>query len=206
MRTWNKGETGMALKKPRPKVQLTFDEYVDVWQQLVNEFYCRCMGDKKLFNMLLLSDEMYARFSIESATIILLIAMYNLSEKDMHKKTKSSVKDAVVPAFYEHLFPDAPEDVIKGFVDFFNSKYKLFSEVFRCMDGKNKEKYKTKLIGFARYLIAQVSPDDEKGNPEAIEHLSILLFEAESAFSKLVKNSSQDAIGMPGKPRFIVQK
>ena len=196
----------MALKKPRPRVQLTFDEYVDLWQKLVNEFYRRCMGDEKLFNMLLLPDEMYARFSIESATVILMIAMYNLSEKDMHKKTRNSVMDAVVLSFYDHLFPDAPEDMIKGCVDFFNSKYKVFSEIFRRVGEKNKEKHKTKLIGFARYLIAQVSPDDEKGNPEAIEHLSILLLEAESAFSKLVRNSSQDAIGIPGKPRFIVQQ
>lgn len=196
----------MTLKKLRSRIQLSFDEYVDVWQKLLNEFYHRSMCDKKLFDLLVLPDEMYARFSIELATVILIIAMCKWNEKNMPKRTKHSVMDTVVLSFYKQLIPDAPEDTIKKCVDIFNSKFKVFSEIFKCIDEKNKEKHKTKLIGFARYLTAQVSPDDEKNNPELIEYLSILLFEAESAFSKLVKNSSQDAIGIPGKPRFIIQK
>lgn len=194
----------MTQKKLRSSIQLSFDEYADVWQNLVNEFYCRSLSDGKLSDMLLSSGDMNARFSIELSTVILVIAMLKWNEKQIHSKVKNSVMETVVMSFYKNLIPDAQDDNIKECIDFFNLKYGMFSEIFNRIDSKNKQKNKTMIVGLARYLVAQVSPD-EKSNFEVIESLSILLFEAEAAFAKLAKNTFQDSIGLPGKPKFIIQ-
>lgn len=200
------GGNRYGARKIKSSIQLSFEEYVDVWENLAGEFFQRCISDDKFFDMLMFSEEMSARFSIELATVILIIAMLCWNEKQINDKIQNKVTEAVIQSFYEHLIPGAKKDMIKECVDFYHSKYSIFSEIFKSMDSESKEKRKTRSIGFARYLIAQVSPDDEQNNPKVIEHLSIRLSEAESAFARLTENSSLDVISVPGRPKFIVHQ
>ena len=62
------------------------------------------------------------------------------------------------------------------------------------------------IIGFARYLAAQVSGKDEASNAIALEKLGILLSSACDAFMMLIGNTVQDTIQLDGKPSFSVKK
>ena len=64
----------------------------------------------------------------------------------------------------------------------------------------------TDLIGFARYLAAQVSTKQESENAVALERLGILLSSASDSYMMLLQNTTQDTIQMDGKPSFSVQK
>jgi|GEM_PF-6963484 hypothetical protein len=69
------GGNRYGARKIKSSIQLSFEEYVDVWENLAGEFFQRCISDDKFFDMLMFSEEMSARFSIELATVILIIAM-----------------------------------------------------------------------------------------------------------------------------------
>ena len=196
----------MPMKELRSKLQLSLPEYVDTWQGLTMEFYRRGMSDNQFFEELALTEEASARFSMEYATVLLVLAMriWN-GKRRMSDSVKSMVTAGVAEAYYRE-FSGEDQELVRACMNFYEMKYRLFSDICKNLAGGDAEKRKVELVGFARYLTGQTSQREESANGEAIKRLSLILMDAAAAFLRLAENSAQDSGGILGKPKFIVQQ
>jgi|GEM_PF-2281260 len=84
------------------------------------------------------------------------------------------------------------------------SKPKLTDEY---SDAKTEEKIKAQMVGFACFTIEQATGEKAGGYESAVEALSLLLVQADVAFSRLMAHSVLDGNSLIlGKPRYIVGK
>jgi hypothetical protein len=209
MQTLNKGE--LPLKKPvlNTVIRLTNKEYVDAWATLIHTFYQEGISDDALFQNLGMNEEGESRLTLELSTALTVIALLSFASKPKlcsNEKQCDKMKDAIVKAVYRKVFPDFEEDVLKSCETYCQSRVTIFSQVCRNIYSTQPQKRQSDLVGFARYITAQVSPRSESDNTVALERLGILLSSACDAYMKLLNNSTQDTTQIDGKPSFSVKK
>ena len=197
----------MAFQELRPKLQLTFDEFIKTWDALILEYYSRAFDPGLTDGLLGLKDEGVLRYSLELSAILLSIATraWN-AKKRISEQIKLQVADAVADRFYEELFHAQYRENQADYTGFFKRKYDLFLQICPNIASKEEARRKAELIGLARYLAAQVSDRPEQENAKAIEQLGVVFLSAAPVFIALTGNSAPDVGAIGGKPRFIVQK
>jgi len=122
------------------------------------------------------------------------------------EKYQEQIRKSAALQVYQKIMPDGDEETIRGCVEFFEGKRAVFEQICRNIYQKETSARQKDIIGFARYLAAQVSTRDEKSNTKALECLGILLSTATDTFVALIENSIQDTMGWNRKPSFTVQK
>lgn len=189
-------------------IQLSMGEYIDAFASLVYEHYQRAMSDDVLFQELSLSDEEQARFSVEYSTVLLVMATlaFKVKPKLTTEKYRDRIQQRMAESAYKKILGDADEQTISGCMTFYETKVKIFSQICTNLYSTVSANRQKDVVGFARYLAAQVSSRDEQSNMKALERLGILLSAANDSFVVLVANSVQDAVRMDGKPSFVIQK
>ncbi len=196
----------MAFKEFSPKLQLSFDEYVETWRSLVMEYYMRGLEPSIADKELKLSEEGMIRYSMDLAAVVLIIAIrickfrLRVSE-DIRKRTS----DAITKKFFMDLHSRATAELLGECLSFYSSKYDIFKELCSNLSNPDAKKRQPELIGLARYLVAQVSALPEHENVRAIEQLGSLFIDASATCVRLAENSAVDN-QMFGKLKFIVQK
>jgi hypothetical protein len=196
----------MAFKELSPKLQLSFDEYIETWRSLVMEYYSRGLAPDITGKGLNLTDEGLIRYSMDLSVIVLIIAIRIWKSRvRVPENIRKKTADAIIRRFYEELNSDAPEKFKEECIKYFNSKYDIFSEICSNLSNKDMSKRQLELIGLARYLVAQVSDRPEKENAGPIERLSLVFVEAAATYLKLTENTAPENQVL-SKPKFIVQK
>ena len=190
-------------------IQLPFKEYAQTWADLIHTFYQEGRSDETLFQDLGLDQEGEVQFSLELATVLALIAVMSFRSKPKlcyDEKLTQKLKDRIVYSTYKLVLPDADEESLKSCQGYFTARLGIFTQICKNIYSTNPKKRQPDLVGFARYLVAQVSPRQEETHAVALERVGILLSSASDAFILLLENSAQDAISLTGKPTFVVKK
>jgi hypothetical protein len=195
----------VALRELSAKLQLKFREYVETWSALLSECYSRGL-DSSITDDLGLDEDGLVKYSMELASVILVIGMRLWMGGKIQAEVKEKVRTAVVDAFYREIYSDGSEEFLSGCRDFFNERYKTFAGLCPNLDGKNKEKQRVELVGMARYICAQVSEKPEERNVGVFEKLGLVLINTMLLSFRLRDNSSLDIQFPLSKPKFIVQK
>ena len=196
-------------KKMSTVIRINYKEYVETWSNLIYAFYQEGMSDDVLFQELQMSPEAQVHFSLELSTVLSLIAYLSFTSKpklctnEMHR---DALREQIVEDVYRKVLPDADQETLNACVAFFGGKRNIFTQICKNIYSTNPKKRQPELIGFARYLAAQVSSKDEASNAIALEKLGILLSSACDAFMTLLANTTQDTIQLDGKPSFAVKK
>lgn len=196
-------------KKMGVVLRISFKEYVETWGNLIHTFYQEGMSDEELFRDLAMTQEGEVRFSLELATILSLIAVMSFASKPKLCTTEKHVDillDRIVEDVYQRILPDADAETLKGCKAYFDGKRTIFSQICKNIYSTNPTKRQPELVGFARYLVAQVSSKEEASNVVALQWLGILLSSASDAYMTLLGNTTQDTIQIDGKPSFSVKK
>jgi hypothetical protein len=194
----------MKFKEISPKLLLNFNEFTDTWGKLVKEYYQRGVSNDDIFAALELTDEGGMRFSMELASVLLVIAMRAWKKKRIKDEVKKQVEDAVVEKTYRAVFAE-DDETLSACKEFYEARYRMFAELAPNSE-KNEKQIRNNLIGFARYVVSQCSERSEQENTAIIEKLSVLLIAAAGSFKRLTDSSTPDPNTVFGKPRFIVQK
>lgn len=196
-------------KKLNTVIRVNYKEYVETWANLIHTFYQEGMSDDVLFQELQMTQEKEVQFSLELSTTLALIAVLTFSSKPKlcsNEKHRDGLLNLVVEQVYQKVLPDADKETLDYCKAFFDGKRAVFTQICKNIYSTNPKKRQPELIGFARYLAAQVSARDEASNAIALEHLGILLSSACDAYMTLLANTTQDTIQMDGKPSFAVKK
>jgi hypothetical protein len=194
------------LRELSARLQLKFKEYVETWNGLLSECYARGL-DKSITDDLELNEDGLVRYSMELASVVLVIGMRLWMGCKIQADAKEKVRAAVVDAFYREIYGDSSsEEFLSGCRDFFNERYKTFTGLCPNLGGKDKEKQRVELVGMARYICAQVSAKPEEQNIRVFEKLGLVLINTMLLSSRLSGNSSLDIQFPLSKPKFIVQK
>lgn len=195
----------MSLK-PRTVLQLSFQEYTDAWVSVIYEYYQQGVCSETLPEKMGLDEEGMSRFSLEYGTILTVAAILSLEAKPklVVDKARQNLIDNVVRGFYQKAVADADEETISFCRQFFDSRMGIFGQICRNIYSTDPKKRQTDAVGFARYILSQVSDREEKDNTEAMKELGILITSASDSFIRLVGNSAQNSTG--NKPSFSVQK
>ncbi len=192
----------MAIKEMQPRLQLTSEEFAETWCALIEEYYQRGLSPDIIESCLHLSGDGAVHYTTELSMILLFIAMENWnSRKRISQDIRAKSTDAVVECYFNRMFGEAEQESYKVY----DKRRMLFSQLCHHVADANPQKRQPELIGFARYLTAQVSERQEQQNVEAIQQLSILFIEAAATFFRFASNSFPDLQGF-GKTKFIVQK
>jgi hypothetical protein len=193
----------MAIKEMSPRLQLSFDEYVETWRSLITEYYSRGLDQEITDDILCLDEEGLIRYSAEFSAVMLFIALSIWSSrKRISQSIRTAVDQAIVEKFYGELLKD--EGLAGEYTEFYRAKAELFCRLLNIRPENFKAK-QNEIVGFARYMVAQASDKPEKKNLKSIEMLCVILAEAAKTFYQLAENSAPDA-QFVGKTKFIVQK
>lgn len=196
-------------KKISTVIRTSFKEYVETWSNLIYAFYQEGISEDVLFRELQLSEEAQVHFSLELSTVLSVIAVLSFESKPKlttSEKYRGVLLSQIVEDVYRRVLPDADQETLEACVKFFQSKHSIFSQICKNVYSTNPKKRQNELIGFARYLAAQVSTKEEATIGIALEKLGILLSSASDAFMTLLANTTQDTIQLDGKPSFAVKK
>ncbi|WRS27393.1 hypothetical protein U6B65_13855 [Oscillospiraceae bacterium MB08-C2-2] len=192
----------MAIRELQPRLQLSFHEFAETWCTLIEEFHSRGMHADIVEAGLRLSEEEQVVYAAELAAVLLFIAMESWnSRKRVSQDIRGKSTQAIVESLYELLYQGHAEENR----ELYQSRSQLFRQLSRNSADASPQKRQPELIGFARFLTAQVSTLPEQENLEVIQRLSILFIEASATFFRLASNSFPDLQGF-GKTKFIVQK
>lgn len=194
----------MTIKELSPKLQLSFDEYIETWRSLITEYYSRGMDRSITDKIPRLDEQGLTRYSAELTAVMLFLALNAwASRKRIAQAVRTRVEQAVIEDFYRKIYIE--DDLTEEYKKFYDLKSALFSRLLSNADAANPKMKRSIIIGFARYLAAQVSDKPERDNLKLIESLSVILAEASGIFNQLAENSAPDA-QIIGKTKFIVQK
>ena len=141
--------------------------------------------------------------------MLTLIATMSFASKPKlctNEKHRELLKEQIVEAVYKKVLPDADAQTINSCIDYHNGRLTIFTQICKNIYSTQPKRRQTDLIGFARYLAAQVSTKQESENAVALERLGILLSSASDSYMMLLQNTTQDTIQVDGKPSFSVQK
>lgn len=192
----------------RSTLQLSLGEYVETLASLVQEHYQRAMSDEELFAALTLSDQEQAQFSVEYATVLLVIAAlaFKAKPKLTDEKYLNRIQTRTAESTFRKIFRDADEETVEACVAFYQQKKEVFSQVCKKIHSKDAALRQQDIVGFSRMLVAQLRPGMEEENLKAIQRVGICLNEATDTFITLVTNTVQDSVRLDGKPTFAVMK
>jgi hypothetical protein len=196
-------------KKMSTVIRTSFKEYVETWSNLIYAFYQEGMSEDVLFRELQLSEEAQVHFSLELSTVLSVIAVLSFEAKPKlctSEKYRGVLITQIVEDVYRRVLTDADQETLGACVKYFNGKHSIFSQICKNIYSTNPKKRQNELIGFARYLAAQVSVKEEATIGIALEKLGILLSSASDAYMTLLENTTQDTIQLDGKPSFSVKK
>lgn len=199
------------MKKPilNTVVRLNNQEYIDTWASLIQTFYQEGISDDAIYQNLGMSPEGEQRLTVELSTVLTVLAILSLDAKPklcMYENQWEKLRAGIIEAAYKKILPDGSAETIASCADYCRTRIAVFKQICRNIYSTNPQKRQPELVGFARYLAAQVSSREESENTEAIKKLGILLSSASDAFMRLLSNSTQDTTQLNGKPSFSVRK
>lgn len=199
------------MKKPilDTVIRLTNQEYIDAWSSLVQTFYQEGISDDAIYQNLGLGAEGEQRLPVELSTVLTVIAVLSFDAKPKlctNEKQIEKLKDGIIEAVYKKIIPGVDEETLASCLDYCHSRIAVFKQICRGIYSTNPQKRQPDLVGFARYLAAQVSSREESENTEAIQRLGILFSSASDAYIRLLGNTTQDTTQLNGKPSFSVKK
>jgi hypothetical protein len=196
----------MKFKEITPKLQLSFDEYVETWDSIAKEYYSRGLEADITDKELSLNDEEVMKYSMELGTVVLIIALRILNSKTrMSEDIRNKISNAVIEKFYSSLYGEASAELREEYMRFFRSQYDIFNKICLNLADKDAKKRQPELIGLARYIAAQISSRHEKENVKAIEQISLVFIDEAATCFRLAQNSAVDN-QILGKIKFVVQK
>lgn len=192
----------------RSTIQLSLGEYVETLSSLVYEHYQRAMSDEALFAALALSEQEQTQFSVEYATVLLVIAAlsFKIKPKLTDEKYLYRIQERTAEATFRKLLPDGDDETIQACVSLYRQKMEVFSQICKRIYAKEAALRQQDIVGFSRMLVAQLRPGAEEANLTAIQRVGICLSEATDTFIALVSNTVQDSVRLDGKPTFAVLK
>lgn len=194
----------MAIKTRQPELLVSFNEYVDTWVQLIQEYYNRGVSSDDIFVALQLDEEKSIQFSMELCTVLLILATRTWNAKRLKEGSKELVASAMVENTYKALF-SVDEEALAVCQNFYQSKYAAFAQLLP--EATSEKEIRNQLIGFSRYIVSQCSQRPEEENAGIIEHLSILLIAAAASFKRFTQNTTLDGnSAFIGTPKFLVKK
>lgn len=189
-------------------LQLSFTEYIQTWSGLINEFYQQTVCDESLSKALEIDHHNQLRFSLEVATVLVMIAVMSLDAKPklVTGKTREKLVEKLVDESYGTMVAGENKELREMCKAFYQTKYQMFSGVCKNLSSDKEERRRSDLIGFARYVVAQVSGRREEDNTVALKELGVILCTASEAFMHLLNNSQQDTGKWNGTCNFTVYK
>lgn len=192
--------------KPRTVLQLSFKEYTEAWVSVIYEFYQQGVCSEELQQEMALTEDQASQFSLEYGTVLLTAAILCMDAKPklVVDRAKTELINSIVRSFYSRMISDADAQTLDSCKKFFDTKMLIFGQICRNIYSTNPQKRQTDALGFARYILSQVSDRSEEKNTGALKELGILITSASDAFIRLVINSAQNSTG--NKPSFSVQK
>lgn len=192
----------------RSTIQLSLGEYVETLSSLVYEHYQRAMSDEALFSSLALSEQEQTQFSVEYATVLLVIASlaFKAKPKLTEEKYLRRIQARTAEATFQKLLQDGDEETIQACVGLYRQKMEVFSQICKRIYSKEAALRQQDIVGFSRMLIGQLRPGAEEANLAAIQRAGICLSEATDTFIALVTSTVQDSVRLDGKPTFAVLK
>ena len=113
----------------RASVQLSMGEYIETFASLVHEHYQRAMSDEELFSALNLTEEAQAQFSVEYATVLLVIASlaFKVKPKLTTDKYRDRIQERMADGSFRKILTDADDETIAACVTFYQSRSSLRS-------------------------------------------------------------------------------
>lgn len=195
----------IKIKGREPELLLTFQEYTDTWQAIIQDFHHRAISSDEIFGVLDGSDKDAVHLSMELYTLFLIIAMRAWNAKKMKEDAKERVEQAVVNKVYS-LAVGSEGEALEACKALYTQRYGNFVKAAPGNSDK-AESIRKEHLAFARYTIAQCSDKTEDENENAIRALYELTMAAEKVMNNLSANSVMDSTSMISKyPRFLVRK
>ena len=189
-------------------LQLSFQEYVQTWAGLINDFYQQGAGDDTLLAALALDEERELEFLVEYATVLIVMAVMAFEEKPnlVTGKARQKLLDQIVAASYQKTITGEDKEMLQACQRIFAGQHDLFSRIAKQLISPDPAKRQENVVGFARYLVARVSSREESENTETIQSLGILMSRALEAYRKLLYSSVRDTGKLDGTCNFAVKK
>lgn len=194
---------------PKQLLQLTFDEYLDTWMQLLNTFYQEGISDEAIVNDLHLNEDAVQRFSVEFSTLLVVQAVRIWKRRTkIRTKAREQVAEAIPRQFFEGITGGNAAS-LSACLSYYENRYELFDELCRSLKCDKDERLKFESAGIARALVSQISDADEETNQKVIERIALRFSDACSVFDRLVTNTVLDSARMmmfSKTPGFLVQQ
>jgi len=189
----------MAKIKNSLALSLKLDEYVDTWCSVIEDFYRQIVSDDKVFLPLTETKEAEYKLSYEIRTVLLLLAMKMFKSTSMNERAKLTVEDKVVDGVYRVIVPE-DEEVLEQSKEYYRNRYEMFEEVdvYSSNDSKKEAKQAVRddMIGYARYVISNVTDKPEADLKDTITALSVHLMKAANTFAYFSNNTTLDGNGL----------
>ena len=188
-------------------LQLSMDEYIDTISGLVMEYYGRAAEDKKLMQELHMNREEENRFTVEYLTVLLVIEAlsWNAKPKLTSEKYRLQIQEAVARKVYGELV-GTEHTSVEECIKFYQARLGMFGQMSKQIWQSEPEARQRDIVGFARYLLSQVSVRSEQEGIQALKYLGFHLSSATDSFYALITNTVQDSYLFNRKPSYIVQK
>lgn len=193
----------MGSKKGQ-KITISGDEFADVIEELVHEYYNRIISDDEVYLALNLKNEKKNVFSLELSIVLSIIAIRLFSIRHNNINLKAYARERILKKNETDIFK-FKEDDINTYEELFDKRYNMFSELIP--EQKSSFEIRSQLLGFTRYLISQFSDKPEDDNKEIITKCSTYIVEFGDIISRLIANSRLKVTSAwTGKYEFIVTK
>jgi len=193
------------MKELQPNLLLNNDEYVLTWVNLLTEFYSQGITREIIDVTIELKPDMLPEYSTNLSVIILTIGMLILKQNArIPSKVAKNLEAEIAENFCTSIYKNVDKDFIENWKNYYFGQYRIFSQIIDSNKKSNRSNALPEVVAFAR-ILTQNTIESNEPNIEAMEKLSIILFNASDSFSKLASNSGM-SMKMFGKPSFVIKK
>ena len=178
------------------EILLSLKEYTDSWEEIIGEFYMRIISDDSIYLPLNLKGNDAPKFSMEIETILLVIGMSALKKTGMNRKALEKTESVIVRKVYSSIVGDEPE-LLDAAEETYHEHFDMFEGLVPKIgrdagEEERKQGVYNEIIGYARYIISQVTHGPEQNYSTVIQNLGVHLLQAADVLSRLAANTTLD--------------
>ena len=203
------------LPKHHTEILMKYDEYIEAWAELVDNFYNKACSIQEVQAVLNSGGD--SAIKLSSALLVMLLVdglrAWNI-KKRLRAKVRGSVEEAIVRASAHRIFAanaefhaDDSVEFIDAIVDVYHSLADTFTQAFPLRTNDEQKDVIVRCVALASYVTDSCFDKQDSQYESLTQAIGIVLVEADSVFARLGAATTVDGNTMLFKhPRFIVMK
>ncbi|MDO5563932.1 MAG: hypothetical protein Q4F88_01695 [Eubacteriales bacterium] len=191
------------MKILKPIIQVSFDEYLNTWIKLIEEFFLRIISNNKLFEENKIIDNETHKRMIEILSILLFLCKQSFKSKKnfTSEKNITELVEGIEKGIFYEIFTES--NSFSEFKMYNEFNHDILEKICKNTYSKDQTLVKEEIIGLSLYILDNINIDSDE-DEEIIQCLSVELMYANEKFLQLVKNSSEDTKMPFGKQKFTI--